>query len=209
MKKIIFALMAVAVSFATYAANVSVRLINDKTIEGKLISYSDTSLVMEPIFYHKKQQIELKPEIVRYFNISGVGNFSVRDGKFVPSKQTQAKMEKKQINLESPLAANPNEVIAKALKSTGATAIGFGIPSLIAGTFLIAYGKIGIINIPKTPAEVNTNDTKAKCATAGFVLMPFGAALTIVGIPLYVHGKRIAELNFNYTGNGAGVAVNF
>jgi hypothetical protein len=36
-----------------------------------------------------------------------------------------------------------------------------------------------------------------------------GAALTIVGIPLNVHGKRIAEMNINYTGNGAGLSFNF
>jgi hypothetical protein len=55
----------------------------------------------------------------------------------------------------------------------------------------------------------NKNSTKNKCAAAGYVLMPFGAAWTVVGIPLYVKGKYIAELNFNYTGNGAGIAMNF
>ncbi len=36
-----------------------------------------------------------------------------------------------------------------------------------------------------------------------------GAALTIVGIPLYVHGKRLGELSVKYEGIGAGITMNF
>jgi hypothetical protein len=43
----------------------------------------------------------------------------------------------------------------------------------------------------------------------GYILTPMGAALTIVGIPLYVHGKKMLQLDIQYTGNGAGVALNF
>jgi len=45
--------------------------------------------------------------------------------------------------------------------------------------------------------------------TAGLVLMPFGGALTIVGIPLYVRGKSIVKLSLQVNENGAGVAVKF
>ena len=61
----------------------------------------------------------------------------------------------------------------------------------------------------KMREDAEKNATKGKCATAGCVLLPMGAALTIVGIPLNVHGKRIAEMNINYTGNGAGLSFNF
>ena len=50
---------------------------------------------------------------------------------------------------------------------------------------------------------------KSQCAAAGYVLLPMGAALTVVGIPLHVQGKKIGQLNINYTGNGAGMSVNF
>lgn len=198
-----------AMSISTYAANVSVTLINDQTIEGKLISYSDTSLVLEPIFYKTKQQIELKPDIVRYFKISGIGIFSVMDGKFVPSKKTQAKLEQKQINQESLHAANPNEIIAKAFKSTGGISMGIGIPSLLVGGILIGVGNSGVDTKGSAAEIAARTKSKAACAAAGYVLMPMGAALTIVGIPLYVHGQRIAELHLNYTGNGAGIAMFF
>ena len=37
---------------------------------------------------------------------------------------------------------------------------------------------------------------------AGYLLTGAGAALTIVGIPLYCYGKRIMTMEVNYTGNG-------
>lgn len=210
MKKILFILTAIfALSISAYAANVSVTLTTGQTIEGKLVSYNDTLLIMVPSFYQTKQQVEVTPERVHHFKISGVGSFFVQDGKFVPSEKTTAKLEKKQINQESLNAANPNEVISKAFKSTGGVCVGVGIPSLFVGTILVAYGNTGLVDAPKTQADIDKNASKGKCASAGYVLMPMGAALTIVGIPLHVHGKRIGELNVNYTGNGAGVSFNF
>lgn len=210
MKKILLVLTAIfALLSSVHATNVSVMFTNGQTIDGKLISYSDTSLVMEPTFYQTKKQIEVKPERVRYFKISGVGDFFVQDGKFVPSDKTKAKLEKKQINQESLLASNPNEVIAKAFKSTGGICIGIGVPSLIVGGILVGVGNSGVDTNGKAADVAAKAKTKAACAAAGYVLMPMGAALTIVGIPLHAHGKRIGELNVNYTGNGAGVSFNF
>ena len=137
------------------------------------------------------------------------------DGKFVPDAKAQAKLAKKQAEnaahaqIVSERAANPNLVIGNALKKTGSVCLGVGIPSLLVGTILVAYGTTGTVDLPKTVEDAEKNATKGKCATAGCVLLPMGAALTIVGIPLNVHGKRIAEMNINYTGNGAGLSFNF
>lgn len=216
MKKILFALMAVtAMSLSVYATSIKVRMNAGHTIEGDLKYRDDTTIVVTTSYSGHHKDLTINAEQVRDFYISNLGRFYVENGKFVPDEKARTTLEKKQSKAREHLqrnhlmAANPNEVIGRALKSTGATAIGFGIPSLLAGTALIIYGKTGVVDSPKTQADADKNETKAKCATAGCVLMPFGAALTIVGIPLYVHGKRIAELNVNYTGNGAGVAVKF
>lgn len=215
MKKIFFILVAVfAFSSSVFATSVKVTFTNGQVLEGAYISHNDTLLLMQPN-YDQINQLEIKPVRVQYFTISGIGRFRTEDGKFVPEAKTQAKLEKQRIRQEAHAivvterAANPNEVIGKAFKSTGDACIGIGIPSLVLGTILVAYGNTGLIDSPKTIDDVNKNATKSKCATAGCVLLPFGAALTIVGIPLHIHGKRIAELNFNYTGNGAGMTVEF
>ena len=207
-------MVILTVSVSAFAATVNVTFTNGKTLEGDLISYNDTSLIMEPK-YDQTKQIEIKPGRVRYFTASGIGRFIVEDGKFIPDTHTQARMEKQRIDQEAHVklvkerAANPNKVIGNALKSTGGLCMGIGIPSLVVGTILVAIGNSNT-NMNGKPAEIAAiTQSKANCATAGYVLMPFGAALTIVGIPLYVHGNRIAEMNINYTGNGAGISVNF
>lgn len=216
MKKIFLAIMAlVAMSISAYAESINVRFLAGHSIEGELVYRDDTLVRMIPYYYSKKDELRIVPAEVTFFEVSGIGRFYVQDGRFVPTAKAQERMEKKeakqrahereaQVKVSRQLhdrAADPNAVIAYALKTTGAAAIGLGIPSLVVGTILVAVG-----NAPS--AKINSI-TQVNCATAGYVLMPFGAALTVVGIPLHVHGKRIAELKFNYTGNGAGIAMNF
>lgn len=205
MKRLFLFLTVVVIAASVMAESVSVFLCDGRKIKGSLISYTEEVLIIEPntlVKYEKK----FSPEEVLYFTIDGVGKCDSKDGKFIFDESTRIIPEEKasvaEVQPNNVLPSNPNEVIGKALKSTGGACIGVGIPSLIAGTILVAYGYAGNNNLSKVIV-------KSKCATAGCVLMPFGAALTIVGIPLHVHGKRIAELNFNYTGNGAGVSVEF
>ena len=200
MRKLFVILSLVLMPFMAQAAKISVRVANARNlIEGTLLSFTDTLVIMEPKSA-PGQTFELPPDKVQYLTISGIGKYYSKDGKFVPDAKTQAKMEKAQLpEIERAYGKNNlNEALAKAFKSTGGICMSIGIPSLIAGAVLVGIGKSG-----------NLTESKGNCQTAGFVLMPMGAALTIVGIPLHVHGKRIAELNFNYTGNGAGVALNF
>lgn len=96
--------------------------------------------------------------------------------------------------------SNPNEVIGKALTTTGGVAIGIGVPCLIAGLTTCIIGHVGVddANIIR----------KAACVEASYYLFGVGASLTLVSIPLFVSGQRIAEMEFNYTGNGVGISMN-
>ena len=200
----------IATTVSALAATVTATFTNGQSIEGTLVNLTDTTVTLVPIYSVDHKEIVIKPERVKYFSISGVGRYDVVDGKFVPSAKAQAKLDKMQEQKRTLAAADPNQVIAKAFKSTGGVCLGVGVPSLLVGTILVAYGNTGTEVTSKNATEAaKTLDSKSKCAAAGYVLLPMGAALTIVGIPLRVHGKRIGELNVNYTGNGAGMSFNF
>lgn len=216
MKKLLFVLMALfALTLTVHATTVSVYLTNGHSLEGKLIYHDDTLLVLEPEVY-KAQTIRFYPAKVQYFIITGIGRINSVEGKFVPTEKAQQKLDKQQLQDNAhaeqmrTLAANPNETIGRALRSTGTIAMSVGIPSLVVGTVLVAIGNTNpdVTKMDVTQAK-KVQDMRGKCAAAGYVLMPMGAALTLVGIPLYVHGKRIAQLDIRYIGNGAGVALNF
>ena len=109
---------------------------------------------------------------------------------------------------------DPNLVIGKALKSTGGVAIGVGVPCTVAGAILLAVGKSAEKSLYNPDLDNLSNNLKkgidsSNLQLAGCILLPLGASLTIVGIPLYAHGKKIMTMNFNYTGNGVGVAMQF
>ena len=127
--------------------------------------------------------------------------------------------------------ADPNVEIGKALQTTGVISMSVGIPCVVAGVASLLYAEF----LPNPTAGYTTSKTLAdqyedleymgtrdyiakmeeyngKVRTAnnaGLILTGTGAALTIIGVPLYCYGKRIMTLNVNYTGNGAGVALNF
>ena len=211
MKKFLFILVAfVATTVMAHAATVNATFTNGQSMEGTLVSLTDTTVTIVPIYSVDHKEIVIKPERVKYFSISGIGRYDVVDGKFVPSAKAQAKLDKMGEKQQALAAAKPNEVIAKAFKSTGGVCMGIGIPATIVGTILVAYGNTGTeVNAKNATEATATLQSKSKCAAAGYVLLPMGAALTIVGIPLHSHGKKIGQLNINYTGNGAGMSWNF
>lgn len=127
-------------------------------------------------------------------------------------------------------AATPNQVVGEAMKTTGTVSLAVGVPCLAAGMACLMYANF----VPNPMANYTTNQTRANAdnrlqylsldeyrskaeaftasthaaEVAGYILMPMGGALTVVGIPLYIKGNKLT-MSVNYTGNGAGLALNF
>ena len=230
MKRILFILMEILVT-STYinAQDVKVMLKDGTEIKGELISYSESILVVEPdafIKYSKK----LKPKDVVSFEIEGVGRFFSTDGQFLLDESTveqylnqkqqeltdnlandsteevstdfwQRVLDERRVQKRTTLPSNPNEVIGRAFLSTGGIALGIGLPCFAAGLATCIAGNVGV-----TTSNVVQ---KANCVEASYYLLGVGACLTIVSIPLIVHGKRITEMKINYTGNSVGATMNF
>ena len=186
-------------------------------------------MVVEPdafIRYSKK----LKPQDVTSFEIEGVGRYFSTDGQFILDESTvnqyvnqkqqeltvslandstkevstdfwQRVLSEKSAKPQSTLPSNPNEIIGRAFLSTGGVALGIGLPCFVAG---IATCVAGNVNVTTSNIE-----QKANCVEASYYLFGVGASLTIISIPLIVHGRRIADMKVNYTGNGVGTTVNF
>ena len=125
-------------------------------------------------------------------------------------------------------ASNPNQVVGQTLQTTGVISLSVGVPCLAAGMACLMYANFvpnplaGYTTNPantdsrlqylslddyRSKAEAFTASTHA-AEVAGYILMPMGVALTVVGIPLYIKGNKMT-MNVNYTGNGAGLALNF
>ena len=127
-------------------------------------------------------------------------------------------------------AADPNVSVGQAIKNTGIISISVGAPCVVAGVASLLYASLlpnpttGYTTSQSLAAErddlqymsaseyigkLEEYNGKVHAANnAGYLLVGSGAALTIIGIPLYCYGKKMT-LNVNYTGNGAGLALNF
>lgn len=214
MKKFLLFVLMTMVAISIKATNVDVFFINGTYVSGTLVEQSQSVLIIRPTNKEESEKIIIKPKEVKYFHISGIGRYIVEDGMFVPTQQALARIEQSEslepieqedieqnelkIDQGHRVLANPYEVIGKAFKSTGNVCLGIGIPSIVTGGLLLCIGYSGV--------DLKSQE---KCVTAGYVFLSTGAALTIISVPLIVHSKRIAELNVNYTGNGAGLALNF
>lgn len=231
MKKIFFLLVALTATLMMNAQGIQVTLDNGLNMYGNFDQVSDTLLT---IHYDNGYQVNVPISRVKAVDLSGKNKIVIENGKFVLVTKSQFAAEQQHRESAHGIQ-DPNYAVGKALRATGKTSLIVGIPSLIAGTILIAYGRSGSnVKIPEMPqqsdykntqayleamqkysssvannAQAATKDVekKANCTTAGCVLMPFGAALTVVGIPLCVKGKQLMELKVNYTGNGAGLAL--
>ena len=208
MKKILLFILAAFVCSSIQATVVEIFTKDGRSFKSGLVSASDTLLVVQPVNGATNTTLRITPDMVKYYILDRVARVDVVGGKFVPSEKAQEKLSHRQDKVEKRIdrASNPNTVISKAFKSTGSICLGVGLPTAIAGGVLLG---VGLSTSGSTAQHIENAATKAKCQMAGCVLLSSGAALTIVGIPLCVHGNRIAELNINYTGNGMGMAMNF
>lgn len=232
MKRFLLVLIEIFVASACLnAQNVNVLLKDGTEISGELISYSESILVIEPDAFIKHSK-RLKPKSVTSFEIDGVGRFFSNDEKFildestvkkyvspqqeltdnlakdslknVPTNFWQRVLEERNVSKKSTtktLPSNPNEIIGQAFSTTGLVALNVGLPCLAAGIATCIAGNVGF-------TESNLK-SKAQCVEASYYLFGVGASLTIISIPLIVHGRRIANMKVNYTGNGVGTTVNF
>lgn len=115
-------------------------------------------------------------------------------------QQTQSQENARQY-VQIRTAGNVNNIaIGEAFEITGITALSIGVPCLAAGLSCCMAAYL----LPLHDLVIKT-----QCLNSSYYLFGVGASLTIVGIPLYVHGKKIMEMNINYTGNGAGLAFKF
>ena len=211
MKRILFILALVMSAMSAMAQeNVRVTTKDGLVMTGTFINGTNTT-------YTIKCDDDIRPFIInKYgtdtitFQINNISEVAMYGKVLVPHNGvlTAIKSQKektKQDNIIGP--TDPNYAIGKALKSTGTFAMGVGIPCLVTGTILLATGKIMQNDIKNI--DIAKSNTASNLQGAGYVLLPMGAALTIVGIPLHAHGKKIMTMNFNYTGNGVGVGVEF
>lgn len=116
--------------------------------------------------------------------------FLMRDGEFV-------KLERLSAARVHP--SNPNDVIANAFRSTGGVALGIGVPCLVTGAICLGVSY----------ADGVPSNKKMRLGAAGSILLPVGCSLTIIGIPLTIHGKRIMDMNVKTSGTSAGLALVF
>lgn len=211
MKRSSFILVLFAlVSLGAYAQNSSVKLANGETIIGDLVSVSDSMITLR---LNGSQEITYTAAQVAHGKLPESQRILVRDGKIIQFSFGESKTTSSVSQPAQPTSNAPKNIqdlnyeIGKALKDAGSVGIGLGIPCLAAG---LATCIAGHVNKAKSRSEIGetlTNNTKL--LEASYYLFGTGAALTIIGIPLYVGGNKIMELNINFTGNGAGVTMNF
>jgi len=210
MKTKFSALMLCLVSFATlHAQSIDVQTKSGGTFYGELLSHTDTTLTVKDNYTFRTSTIPAK--LVESAKFSNGDCYVVEDGKFV--LRTKAEIKAFAQAEEQKRMGNPNYAIGKAMKQSGSFAIGFGVPCLLTGTILCIVGNKG----PKTEdykdvtsieKALNVGKKYTYMTTAGCILAGSGSALTLVGIPLVVKGKKIMQMQLQVSENGAGVAIN-
>ena len=211
MKRFLFCiLISITIWTPIFANLVVVDLLDGRTIEGEFVSLNDSVLVIKKM--DSSNELLITSEGVFCFRIEGEGKYVPVNGKFYPERVAKEKRKELQkernnknpsstINASNSMSVNQNFTIGKVLRTSGVTALGIGVPCLAAGVLTCIAGRVGV-----TSSNVIE---KGKCVEASYYLLGTGSALTIVGIPLYYGGKKIMELNVNFNGTGAGLALAF
>ena len=225
MKRILLILALAVSAIATFAQDpVKVTTSDGKVISGYFVIGTDTTYTIKCTDHYITNKYGTDTITFRMADIREVymynKTFVPYEGKLVAKKSVTSKLgtevavvsNGQQSTIYTSKPSDPNYMIGKALKSTGGVAIGIGVPCAVAGAILLAAGKSAEKSL-YNPDNVSLNLKDIKSSSdlqlAGCILLPLGASLTIVGIPLYAHGKKIMTMNFNYTGNGVGVAMQF
>ena len=212
MKRILLILALAVSAIATFAQDpVKVTTSDGKVISGYFVIGTDTTYTIKCTDHYITNKYGTDTITFRMADIREVymynKTFVPYEGKLVAKKSVTSKLgtevavvsNGQQSTIYTSKPGDPNYMIGKALKSTGSVALALGVPCLVTGSILMAVGYEADLDMT----------TKNQVVTASCILFPIGASLTIVGIPLYAHGKKIMTMNFNYTGNGVGLAMEF
>ena len=196
MNRKFYLLIACAFAFVVnvYAQHCTLKMNTGMTVQGKLIAVTDSTVTF--LMDGATQPFDVQASQIQSGTLPHKGKLLVQDGIIVI--QTAEDIKRKE------MANNPNTAIGNALKVSGATSLGLGIPCFAAGLATCIAGNT--MNVSKYGTGLTT---KSRLLETSYYLLPIGASLTIVGIPLYVEGKKLMEVNINYTGNGLGLSMNF
>lgn len=187
-----------------------VSIIDSRGESAKLdvISLSDTLLLSRE---YKKTTYGIEVDTIAYtprdidqMRIRGLGKFWGVKGKFVDIDEVPLSQVMALKRHQEPAKYNPALVVGKNLKMSGQVSLGIGVPMLFTGIVLMGVGNSNILNA--TPEQLLAI---TRCYTAAPYLFATGAALTVFGIPLYVSGVRILDMQLNLYGSGAGIALQF
>ena len=229
MKRILLILALAVSAIATFAQDpVKVTTSDGKVISGYFVIGTDTTYTIKCTDHYITNKYGTDTITFRMADIREVymynKTFVPYEGKLVAKKSVTSKLgtevavvsNGQQSTIYTSKPGDPNYMIGKALKSTGGVAIGVGVPCTVAGAILLAVGKSAEKSLYNPDPDLDNLSNNLKkgidsnnLQLAGCILLPLGASLMIVGIPLYAHGKKIMTMNFNYTGNGVGLAMKF
>ena len=168
-----------------------------QTIQGTLIDASDSTITF--LVEGALQPLTIPASRIKSGTLPHKGKIYVQEGKVIIQTGDDIKTAQ-----QKEIVGNPNYALGKAMKVSGVTSLCVGIPCLAAGLATCIAGNVSYVSKYGTGLT-----TKAQLLEASYYLLPIGASLTIVGIPLYVKGKEIMDLNVNYTGNGVSLTMNF
>ena len=204
-----------AVVTNAYSQSCTLKLIGRSAITGTFVEATDTTVTLIVDGTLNDIPVTMPASRIESGKLPHGVHIVVKDGKIVQISKEEAKLLKKQ-NKEAKVQnkgtdtqmavspSDPNYIIGKALKTSGSTALGIGVPCLAAGLATCIAGNVMYVSKYGTGLT-----TKSNLLEASYILLPIGASLTIVGVPLYIGGKKIMDLNVNYTGTGAGLALRF
>ena len=199
MKSRFFLLIFCTVVFtvSVHSQNCTLKLTTGQIMQGTLVDATDSTVTF--FMEGALQPFEVPASRILSGTLPHKGKLFVQDDKIIIQTGEDIKAA-----LRKETAVNPNYALGKAMKVSGATALGIGIPCLAAGLATCIAGNVVYVSKYGTGLT-----TKSQLLETSYYLFPIGTSLTIIGIPLYVEGKKIMEANVNYTGNGIGVSVNF
>lgn len=197
MKKTILIITCLMISMVgVFAQSAAIKMKSGQTVTGKFIDANDSTIILMVDGEAGSQTLALPASRIAQGKLPHHRKLVIKDGKITILTKDDIKAEQRKVT-----AGNPNYALGKALKVSGATAIGIGVPCLAAGLATCIVGRVGVTRYNAVK--------KANCVEASYYLLGAGAALTIVGVPLYVGGKKMMDLNVSYTGNGAALSLNF